>query len=417
MTMATRTGSARLTTRAAAEAYVGGVCFKLGPPRLVGAELEWLTSTPDGGRPRPEDFAVALGPHAPSSIVPDTPARPLPGGSVVTLEPGGQIELSSAPMSSVEELSAALTADADRLERLLAESAISMRSGAADTERAAERILPASRYRAMQDRFDRIGPFGRLMMCNTTATQVSVDAGADEDEIARRWRALYAIGPAMVAAFACSPRLAGIPGGRWASQRMRTWFELDPGRTAPPLLSDPIGDYAKWAVDAPLLCVRGGCGGRPDDDWSVPGDASFAEWIAGGLDSVIGRGPTLSDLDYHLTTLFPPVRATGYFEVRYLDAQPGTGWRTPLAALFALFGDPATVDEATAIAAPTAGRWRCAAELGLIEPELRTAAAALLDLAASRSGTFAPDLDVAAERCRRGRTVTGEPAGTKVARR
>ncbi|MFD1810821.1 ergothioneine biosynthesis glutamate--cysteine ligase EgtA [Rhodococcus gannanensis] len=415
--MATRTGSARLTTRAAAEAYVGGVCFKLGPPRLVGAELEWLTSTPDGGRPRAEDFAVALGPHAPSSIVPDTPARPLPGGSVVTLEPGGQIELSSAPMSSVEELSAALTADADRLERLLAGSGISMRSGAADTDRTAERILPASRYRAMQARFDRIGPFGRLMMCNTTATQVSVDAGADEDEIARRWRALYAIGPALLAAFACSPSLAGIPGGRWASQRMRTWFELDPGRTAPPPLADPIRDYAAWAVDAPLLCVRGGCGDRSADDWSVPGDASFADWIAGELDSLIGRAPTLADLDYHLTTLFPPVRATGYFEVRYLDAQPGTGWRIPVAALCALLGDPATVDEATVIAAPTAGRWRCAAEVGLLEPELRTAAAGLLDLAASRATTFAPDLAAAADRCRRGRTVTEEPEGTKVARR
>ena len=410
MTMATRTGSARLTTRAAAEAYVGGVCFKLGPPMLIGAELEWLTAARDGARPRPTDFAAALGPHAPTSIVADSPARALPGGSVVTLEPGGQIELSSAPMSSAEELCAALTSDSTRLEHLLAGAGIAMRSGAADTDRIAERILPAPRYRAMQHRFDRIGPFGRLMMCNTTATQISVDAGGDAAEVASRWRALYAIGPALLAAFACSPRLRGIPGGRWASQRMRTWFELDPGRTDPPRLSDPIRDYASWAVDAPLLCVRGGCGDSADD-WSVPGDATFSDWVAGELDSVIGRSPNVSDLDYHLTTLFPPVRAAGHFEVRYLDAQPGDGWRIPVAALSALFGDPVTIEEATAIAAPTADRWRCAAELGLIEPELRTAAVDLLELAASRSATFAPDLAAAAERCRRGRTVTGG-AGT-----
>lgn len=407
MAMATHTGAARPTTRAAAEAYVGGVCFKLGPPRLIGAELEWLTRTRDGGRPRLQDFAAALGPHAPTTVASTSPAAPLPGGSLVTLEPGGQIELSSAPMTAAADLCAALDADTARLRGLLARAGIEMHDGAADPVRRAHRILPAPRYRAMQQRFDAIGPFGRLMMCNTTAAQVSVDAGADTDQVAARWRALYAIGPALLAAFACSPRLEGIPFGDWASQRMRAWFELDRGRTEPPPLADPIGDYARWALDAPVLCVRGGCAER-GDDWSLPGDARFADWIAGDLDDEVGRRPDWSDLDYHLTTLFPPVRATGHLEVRYLDAQPGAQWRVPVAAVDALLGDPATTAEATALAVATADRWRCAAQYGLRETELRTAAVELLGLAASRSESFAAELDDASRRCRRGRTVLEE---------
>ncbi|MFC9786544.1 ergothioneine biosynthesis glutamate--cysteine ligase EgtA [Rhodococcus sp. NPDC127528] len=413
VTLAREVKSARLTTRAAAEAYVGGVCFKLGPPRLIGAELEWLTlpcRTGDPSHPARadlHDLATALGPHAPTSIAPDSPARPLPAGSAVTLEPGGQVELSSTPLPSVEELCAALTADAELLRSRLARAQVTMVDAAADTSRQAERVLQLPRYRAMEERFDRIGPYGRLMMCNTAATQVSVDAGADAAEVSERWSALYAMGPALLAAFACSPRLHGIPDGEWASQRMRAWFELDVGRTDPPPLPDPIAEYGRWALDAPMLCVIGGCGDCPDD-WSLAGEVSFADWISGALDDVIGRRPDYHDLDYHLSTLFPPVRPAGHLEVRYLDAQPGELWRVPIAALAALLGDRGTIDEAAALCAGTAGRWRAAAEFGLREGELRCTATDLLELAASRSRSFSAELSAAAQRCRRGRTPTQE---------
>ncbi|MFD4183275.1 glutamate-cysteine ligase family protein, partial [Rhodococcus sp. NPDC058514] len=264
--MAMAVDSRRFTTRAAAEAYVGGVCFKLGPPRLIGAELEWLTARDDPARTRPDlgDIAAALGPHAPTSIAPSSPALSLPSGSAVTIEPGGQIELSSAPLSSAEDLCAALAADEAVLRRLLRAAGITVRSCAADRSRQAQRLLRLPRYRVMEERFDGIGPFGRLMMCNTAATQVSVDAGADRAEVAARWRLLHDAGPALLAAFACSPRLRGVPDGGWASQRMRTWLELDPDRTRPPQTSDPVADYGRWALDVPLLCVVGGrsVGGR-----------------------------------------------------------------------------------------------------------------------------------------------------------
>lgn len=403
------------SSRVAAEAYVGKVCFKQGPPSLIGAELEWLTAQGEysATAPRPEltVLADALGTYAPQSISPDSPALPLPGGSRVTIEPGGQIELSSAPFGTASELCERLRADSARLAELLGSRDIRTVSASADAFRPPRRLLQLPRYRAMESTFAGIGPFGALMMCNTAATQVSVDAGADAADIAARWTALYAIGPALLAAFACSPRLEGAPAGVWASQRMRTWLRLDHLRTRPPVgdWADPISGYGRWALDVPLLCVRPEVGAT-SSDWSAPPGATFADWLCGALDDEIDRRPDQTDLDYHLTTLFPPVRASGHLEVRYIDTQPGDTWTVPVHAIDALVSTPAVVREATELSAATAGRWSEAAQHGLADPETRTAAVALLDLAADHaaSGAAAAELAQAAARCRQG---SGPAAG------
>ncbi len=403
------------SSRAAAEAYVGGVCFKQGPPALIGAELEWLTAQDEpsasGSRPSLAELAGALGSYAPRTIAPDSPALPLPGGSRVTIEPGGQVELSSAPFGDAAELCERLRADARQLERLLRTRSIRIRAAAADGDRLAERLLQLPRYRAMERTFSGIGPFGKLMMCNTAATQVSVDAGTDRAEVAARWTALYAIGPALIAAFACSPDLHGAPVGTWASQRMRAWMRLDHARTRPPVRqwSDPIGDYARWVLDVPLLCVRGS---EEVGDWAAPPGATFADWLCGALDDEIGRRPDVADLDYHLTTVFPPVRASGHLEVRYIDAQPGDGWTVPIHAVDALLSAPAVIAEATRIGAPVADEWLEAARCGLAEPEIRSAAVELLTLAAehARTPAAADELGAAVRRCIVGRMPTGEAA-------
>ncbi|WP_454195174.1 ergothioneine biosynthesis glutamate--cysteine ligase EgtA [Nocardia sp. Marseille-Q1738] len=421
------TEQGELSSRAAAEAYIGGVCFKLGPPALIGAELEWLTvqgecsASGPSAAPRPQLTALAdaLGPYAPRSIAPDSPALALPGGSRITLEPGGQIELSSAPYGTAAQLCDRLREDARMLRELLQSRSIRPVSVAADADRRPKRLLQLPRYRAMERSFGGIGPFGKLMMCNTAATQVSVDAGADRAEVTARWTALYAIGPALLAAFACSPLLRGAPPGAWASQRMRAWLRLDNARTRPPVLdwTDPVASYGKWALDVPLLCVR-----RPDDadapgnghehGWSAPPGATFADWLSGALDDEVGRRPDTGDLDYHLTTLFPPVRASGHLEVRYIDAQPGDAWTIPVHVIAALLSSPAVVAEATSIAAPLADRWVDAARSGLADPELRTAAVALLRLAAAHAATeqAARAIESAAERCRGGRTPAEDDA-------
>jgi glutamate--cysteine ligase len=406
-----------ISSRAAAEAYVGGVCFKQGPPALVGAELEWLTAVGDPSAPRPQPalLATALGQYAPTSLVAQSPALPLPGGSRVTVEPGGQVELSSAPFADPAELCERLRADTRMLQKLLEPHSVRMYAAAADAVRDPERVLGSPRYAAMENAFAGLGPFGALMMCNTAAAQVSVDAGADPAEVAARWNALYAIGPALLAAFACSPSLQGSPEGSWVSQRMRAWLRLDNVRVRPPgsHWSEPAVEYARWALDVPLLCVRRS--GGTDCDWAAPPGATFADWLCGALDDEIGRRPGRADLDYHLTTLFPLVRASGHLEVRYLDAQPGDGWTVPVHAVSALMTDPATVAEATRLAAATADHWLEAARVGLADPEIRTAAVELLTLAADTATAPAArdDLHAAARRCAHRRTPTGDrvPSG------
>ncbi|MGA9871422.1 MAG: glutamate-cysteine ligase family protein, partial [Rhodococcus sp. (in: high G+C Gram-positive bacteria)] len=308
--MSSNEKSLELSSRPAAEAYVSKVCFKLGPPQLIGAELEWLTHTANGTRPSLDSIASALGEYTPRSISPSSPALSLPGGSAVTVEPGGQIELSSSPHASVSELQRALNSDAQHLSHLLSVAHLGMESVPADRHRDPQRLLALPRYCAMDKYFSAIGPYGKLMMCSTAAAQISVDAGVDHAQVTQRWNMLDAVGPAFVAAFACSPHLRGAPAGEWTSQRMRTWLELDAGRTTVPSFGDPVADYARWALDVPLLCVRG-----DGDVWDAPREMTFAEWLVDA--SRIGRPATVADLDYHLTTLFPQVRACGHLEVRY----------------------------------------------------------------------------------------------------
>ena len=221
------------------------MCFKVGPPELVGAELEWLTYRADAAcrepnRPTLAAFAAALGPHAPTSVDPAALGLPLGHGSLVSIEPGGQVEISSQPCSDPEELCRRLCADARQLRDLLDTQGIYLVAAAADPARPASRILQQPRYRTMERHFTAIGPLGVLMMCNTAAIQVSVDAGADPADVAARWHLLHVAGPALLAAFACSPDLSGAPGGSWASQRMRTWLHLDPARTAAPIDADRL---------------------------------------------------------------------------------------------------------------------------------------------------------------------------------
>lgn len=377
-----------VSSRPAAEAFLAKICFKLGPPRLVGVEIEWVTAIAGGSRPDSQTLARLLGPHAPASVSPDSPHLPLPAGGLVSIEPGGQLELSSAPVESVLELRSSVDADTLTLRRLL-RGEVTLKSQAADGRRA-DQVLAVPRYRAMRARYNAFGPLGRWMMCNTASIQVCLDAGHDDAEIAARWQMLHDIGPAMTAAFANSPghsgdeRRSGVPK---ASARMHAWAGLDPDRDVPGFgvsyLEDtaadgygsPRLDYPRRVLATPLLCVR-----RGGDDWSAP-DVTFGEWIDGN-DGGIDRAPTYADLKYHATTVFGAVRPQGHLEVRYLDAQPAGGWLVPTAAFSALSATQEAVSEATALAATTAGRWADAIEHGLVESELRATATALMELAA-----------------------------------
>ncbi|WP_042574791.1 ergothioneine biosynthesis glutamate--cysteine ligase EgtA [Rhodococcus sp. MEB064] len=391
-----------VSSRPAAETYIARVCFKVGPPRLIGAELEWFTRTATGTRPSLDAVAEALGVHTPQSLRSDSPALALRSGSIVSVEPGGQIELSSAPATTIDHVVDSLAGDHRLLVDLLATQGITLDGGGADAVRDPERLLTLPRYCAMERRFQRHGPYGKLMMCNTAAVQVSIDAGEDSRRIRDRWDTVHAIGPALLAAFATTPVLHGVPEGKWASQRMRTWFELDRTRTRVPLGVDPASDYARWVMDVPLLCVRrGGTLVEP------PEDSTFAQWIAGDLDEELGRRPTTADLDYHLTTVFPLVRASGHLEIRYLDGQPDGLWDVPMYAVDALLSTEAVAAEARDLARHTMDRWEDAARDGLADTDIRVAAHGLLTLAADTAhGAAAERLADAAHRCAAGRAPT-----------
>lgn len=408
--------AAPVPDRAAAAAYVASVCFKHGPPRLVGAELEWLVRS--AAHPSdPLDPTVllrALGPHAPQTLrrsVPpgplaDPPAAPetLPAGGVVTVEPGGQVEIATPPLPSLSALVAAIDRDADELGRRLGTEDLVLGGRASDPLRPPRRLLHVPRYAAMEAAFDRVGPHGRTMMCSTAAVQVCLDAG-DGPAVADRWRALHELGPTLLATFANSPTVHGRRTG-WKSSRMASWHSLDPERTDPPVAlgDDPAEEYAHRALDTSLMCVR-----RDDGPWGAAPAVTFGEWVDGvngGAD--LGARPTLDDLDFHLTTIFPPVRPQGHLEVRYLDQQPAGEWAVPIAVVAALLDDPAVLDAARAAAAPTAGRWHDAARLGLDDPDLARSAAEVVGLAERRLTTLDPDLaalvgDVAERRVLRGR--------------
>jgi glutamate--cysteine ligase len=138
-------------------------------------------------------------------------------------------------------------------------------------------------------------------------------------------------------------------------------------------------------MEAPVLCLRRG------DSWHAPAGLTFGAWADG---AVPGDRPTYDDLEYHLSTLFPPVRPRGYLEVRYLDAQAGDGWIAPTLLLAALMSDPATTDQAMAAAQPAAGRWFPAARDGLKDKLVLQSARDLVALgvgALDRTGV-APEL-------------------------
>ncbi len=365
-----------------AEAYVAMVCFKHGPPERTGVELEW-TVHHHGAQDRPLDprtLASALGGHAPASISPDSTHAPLPRGSLVTVEPGGQVEISSLPTSSLAELVAAVESDIASLDALLATRGLRRGGTGIDPHRPPSRLLDVPRYAAMQEFFDDRGPWGSSMMCSTASTQVCLDAGEAPD-VPLRWHTLHSVGPTLVALFANSPVVRGIRTG-WASNRVRATLGACPPFTHPlDADRDPVASWVDRVMAAPVMCVR-----RARGHWAPHHPMSFAGWVSGAGETA----PTYDDLDYHLSTLFPPVRPRGYVEVRYLDAQPEGRWHHPLLMLTALLSSNAVAERACELTEQCADRWLTAARRGLADDTIREAARGLVDLAA---GHLDPALD------------------------
>ncbi|WP_110945829.1 ergothioneine biosynthesis glutamate--cysteine ligase EgtA [Streptomyces avicenniae] len=381
------TGDDRLCERDA-EAHIARVCFTAGTPERVGVELEWLIrDARDPTRPVPPATLDA-------ALAPLTAPGALPGGSTLTREPGGQVELSSRPAPDLATCVRDAAADCERLRAALADAGLGPVGSGLEPERLQPRVLDSPRYRAMEDYFDRQGVAGRVMMRATASVQVCVDAGDDTDGPSgyrHRWQLAHRLGPVLVAAFANSALWRGRPTG-WRSTRQAVWTRIDPSRTRPALRErpgheqadgDPRAAWTRYALDAPLLCVRR----TPPAAWSAPPGRSFRSWLRGPY----GERPRLADLDYHLSTLFPPVRPRGWLELRMIDTQPGDGWAVPLAVVRTLLDDPAAAEAAHLATEPLTGGgplpradlWLRAARHGPADPLLGPAVLACLAAAES----------------------------------
>ncbi len=355
-----------------AEDLLRCICFKTGPPTTVGVEVEWLVREPDHpDRPVAADRLTSVYDQA----------RSLPLKSALTVEPGGQLELSSPPAASLMECIDSTAADLDAVRAVLRPAGLALSGLGLDPWQPPHRLRHEPRYDAMEAYFDRTGPSGRAMMCSTASVQVCLDAGEEEPGPlghGRRWQLAHLLGAVLLAAFANSPAREGRRTG-WRSTRQAVWNALDPVRpTAPRLDREPRSAWAAHVLDAPVMCVRGAA----DGPWELPDGLTFRQWTR----LRAPRPPTREDLDYHLTTLFPPVRPRGHLELRMIDAQGGDdGWMVPVAVTTALFDDAEaaeTVYRAVKPLAETAGAlpaphnplWIHAARDGLSDPELHAAA-------------------------------------------
>lgn len=365
-----------LSSAADAALHIGGDCLIDGPTGKVGLEIEAHCFDLEDPMERPSWDRI-------TDVIATVP--PLPGGSPITVEPGGAVELSGPPFDGPLAAIAAMRADSAVLRQAFAAHGLGLVPVGADPLRPAKRVNPGDRYRAMERFFEASGTAdaGAAMMTSTASVQVNIDAGP-RDGWADRVRLAHALGPTMIAIAANSPLLHAKFSG-WRSTRQRVWSQLDSARCGPVLGAsgdDPVNDWSQYALRAPVMLVRE-CAtdgdAVPVTDW-VP----FADWADGR--TLLGeRLPTEADLDYHLTTLFPPVRPRGFLEIRYLDSLPETVWPAVVFTLVTLLDDPGAAAVAAAATADVDTAWDRAARVGLADRRLQESAVQCVRAAAERA--------------------------------
>ena len=349
-------------TRDDARRFIADSCMTPTASPQIGLELEFLSFASGDARPSLDAFGERPSLDGLERIA----AEPLPSGGRVTCEPGGQLEVSTTPRATVDAAIAATTDDVDELTRRASSEGIEVRAVGADRWRAPQRLVDSCRYRAMEGHFDTLGPEGRRMMNNTASLQINVGVAPAS---LQQWRVAHAIGPAMIAAFANSPDDDGRK-----STRLLTWLAMEQTRVrAVDDAPDPRDAWADYALAATALVARDDKG----ECVALPTPMAFADWIERG--SEIGY-PTIDDLTYHLTMLFPPVRPRGWLELRYLDALPSPWWEVATRVVVALLRDE-VADDALRAVAGTEQLWRDAAEHGLDDERLALAADRCFEIA------------------------------------
>ncbi len=239
-------------------------------------------------------------------------------GANVSLEPGGQIELSGAQMADLHATAAETARHLDEVNGIARPLGIGFLGlGAAPVWRHAEMPqMPKGRYRLMTDYMQRVGTHGLQMMYRTCTVQVNLDFASEADMV-KKLRVALALQPVATALFASSPFFEGAPNGH-RSWRSRIWRGLDAARTGmlPFVFDEGFGfqAYVDWVLDVPMYFVY------RDGRYIDALGQSFRDFLQGRLPALPGEKPTLSDWADHLTTVFPEARVKRYIEMRGADA-------------------------------------------------------------------------------------------------
>ena len=241
-------------------------------------------------------------------------------GASVTLEPGGQFELSGAPLENLHRTCSEVNTHLAQVKQIAGEIGAGFLGLGFQPKWPLADIpmMPKGRYQIMRAYMPSRGRLGRDMMFRSCTVQVNLDFESEADMV-RKFRVGLALQPVATALFANSPFTEGKPNG-FLSYRSHLWTDTDPDRCGMlPFVFD--GDfgfeaYADYALDVPMYFVyRGGT-------YIDASGQSFRDFLAGRLPALPGETPTLKDWDDHLTTIFPEVRLKRFIEMRGADGGP-----------------------------------------------------------------------------------------------
>jgi glutamate--cysteine ligase len=253
------------------------------------------------------------------------------GGANVSLEPGGALELSGAPVESIHQTCDEVNDHLSEVRSVSDEIGVKFIGlGAAPIWTHEQMpLMPKGRYKLMDAYMGRVGTMGRVMMRRTCTVQVNLDFASEADMV-QKLRVALALQPVATALFANSPFFEGKPNGH-KSWRSRVWRDLDADRTGIPafVFEDGMGfeRWADYALDVPMYFVY------RDGAYVDALGQSFRDFLRGDLPALPGEMPYISDWADHLTTLFPEARIKKFMEMRGADGGP---WRR-LCALPALW--------------------------------------------------------------------------------
>ena len=243
-------------------------------------------------------------------------------GANISLEPGGALELSGAPLETIHETCDEVSVHLKEVKDIADEIGVGFIGlGAAPTWMHEEMpLMPKGRYKLMDAYMGKVGTMGRTMMRRTSTVQVNLDYSSEADMI-QKLRVGIALQPVAVALFANSPFFEGKPNGH-KSWRSRVWRDTDNARAGmiPFVFDDDFGfeRWVEYALDVPMYFVY------RDGKYIDALGQSFRDFLDGKLSTLPGEKPTLSDWADHLTTAFPEARIKKYIEMRGADGGP---WR------------------------------------------------------------------------------------------